>query len=397
VRATFSPIFTSGKMKGMLGFVKTTADNLVNELDKFASSEEEAECKKVYGCYTMDGLASAAFGMDINSFEKGNNSLFTKYAESLFKMSAIEAILMAFKMTVPGFPYFLEGLNINIWKKKETKFFYEVILSTIKTRREGRQERRNDLVDLMMDSIKQDIKLEEDEKQEEQYEKDMKLEVDKKSKSMDEDVLVATAMIFMMAGYDTTATLLSYGSYALAKNPEAQTRLQEEVDEAFADADGGEEFPDYSVIQALPYLDMVVHETLRLYAPVPMNNREATMDYRIPGTEVHLKKGDLLSFSVEGLHRDPAHWSHPEEFYPEHFSKEEKATRSPYAFQAFGQGPRNCIGMRFALLEAKVALLAVCRRFTFLPGTKMKEPLRQDPNSQLGWPKGGIWVNVQRR
>ena len=70
--------------------------------------------------------------------------------------------------------------------------------------------------------------------------------------------------------------------------------------------------------------------------------------------------------------------------------------------------------MRFALLEAKVALLAVCRRFvpvgeaivflpncvfrfTFLPGTKMKEPLRQDPNSQLGWPRGGIWVNVQRR
>ena len=107
---------------------------------------------------------------------------------------------------------------------------------------------------------------------------------------MDEDVLVATAMIFMMAGYDTTATLLSYGSYALAKNPEAQTRLQEEVDEAFADAEEGEEFPDYSVIQALPYMDMVVHETLRLYAPVPMNNREATMDYRIPGTEVHLKK-----------------------------------------------------------------------------------------------------------
>ena len=169
---------------------------------------------------------------------------------------------------------------------------------------------------------------------------------------MDEDVLVATAMIFMMAGYDTTATLLSYGSYALAKNPEVQTKLQEEVDEAFAEADG--EFPDYSAIQALPYLDMVVHETLRLYAPIPMNNREATVDYRIPGTEVHLKKtvlylkhfhiqvnlkkGDLLSFSVEGLHRDPAHWSHPEEFYPEHFSKEEKATRSPYAFQAFGQG-----------------------------------------------------------
>ena len=77
-------------------------------------------------------------------------------------------------------------------------------------------------------------------------------------------------------------------------------------------------------------------------------------------------------------------------------------------------GPRNCIGMRFALLEAKVALLAVCRRFatihclffssqpffsrfTFQAGTKTKEPLRQDPNSQIAWPKGGIWVHMQRR
>ena len=69
----------------------------------------------------------------------------------------------------------------------------------------------------------------------------------KKTKSVDEDVVVATSMILMMAGYDTTATLLSYTSYALSKNPEVQTKLQEEVDEAFAGAEN--EFPDYSVIQ----------------------------------------------------------------------------------------------------------------------------------------------------
>ena len=69
----------------------------------------------------------------------------------------------------------------------------------------------------------------------------------KKTKSVDEDVVVATSMILMMAGYDTTATLLSYTSYALSKNPEVQTKLQEEVDEAFAGAE--DEFPDYSVIQ----------------------------------------------------------------------------------------------------------------------------------------------------
>merc|ERR1712107_914338 len=168
-----------------------------------------------------------------------------------------------------------------------------------------------------------------------------------------------------------------------------------EVDQAFEDNNG--EMPDYNVIQSLPYIDMVLHETLRKYNPVSLNTRSCTQDYRIPGTDITLKKDDLISFSPKGLHEDPEHFSHPDEFYPEHFSKEEKATRSPYAFQAFGQGPRNCIGMRFALLEAKVALLAVCRRFTFLAGTKTKEPLRQDPNSQIAWPKGGIWVNMRRR
>ena len=91
------------------------------------------------------------------------------------------------------------------------------------------------------------------------------------------------------------------------------------------------------------------------------------------------------------------HWTHPDKFYPEHFSKEERAVRSPYAFQAFGQGPRACIGMRFALLEAKVALVAVLRNFTLLPGTKTKEPLKQDPISGVNWPQGGLWVKVAKR
>ena len=68
-----------------------------------------------------------------------------------------------------------------------------------------------------------------------------------------------------------------------------------------------------------------------------------------------------------------------------------------YAFQAFGQGPRACIGMRFALLEAKIGVMAVMRKFTFTPGTKTKEPLELDPQQQLGWVKGGLWANIKRR
>jgi len=339
----------------------------------------------------MDGLATAAFGMNVNSFGS-EESLFTKYAAELFKVNGLEVAKLMLKYLVPGMDFVLETFNINLWKKKETKFFYDVIKSSIKARREGRQERRNDLIDLMMDAITQDLPT--DAEGQEQYEKDMTLKVDN-NKAIDEDMVVATAMVFMMAGYDTTATTLSYASYRLSKHPEQQEKLQEEVDQAFADADG--QFPDYSTIQSMTYLDMVIHETLRLHSPVPVNTREAGADYTIPGTNMHLKKGDLVSFVPTALQKDPAHWSHPDDFYPEHFSKEEKAGRSPYAFQAFGQGPRACIGMRFALLEAKVALVALCRKFTFLPSTKTQEPLVQDPSEQLLWPIGGLWVRLERR
>ena len=68
-----------------------------------------------------------------------------------------------------------------------------------------------------------------------------------------------------------------------------------------------------------------------------------------------------------------------------------------YAFQAFGQGPRACIGMRFALLEAKVAFLSVLQKYSFKPGTKTIEPLVLDVTSGLAWVKGGLWARVEMR
>ena len=68
-----------------------------------------------------------------------------------------------------------------------------------------------------------------------------------------------------------------------------------------------------------------------------------------------------------------------------------------YVFQSFGQGPRACIGMRFALLEAKVGVMAMMRRFSFKPGTKTIEPLAMDPELQIAFPKGGLWVNIEER
>jgi len=393
LRTVFTPIFTSGKMKGMLKFIKHIAGDLTNEMEMKAKKGEEFELKDVFGKYSMDAMASSAFGVDAESFTN-ENSKFVKYAAETFKQSKLDIVVFLVKL-IPGVPKLFSWLKLNTFKAKETKFFRDVILQTIRTRRETK-ERKNDLVDLMLDCIKDESPVEEKEEVIDQYENDMKLTHTKKSKhQVDELSIVATALVLLVAGYDTTGMTLSYLAYAMSKNPEVQKKLQEEVDQAFEESGG--EIPDYSVIQSLPYLDMVVHETLRVHSPTGVNFRVANKDYKLPGTDIVLKTGDMISWNARSLHVDPDHWTNPTEFYPEHFSKEEKANRNPYAFQAFGQGPRACIGMRFALLEAKVAVLSVLRKLSFKPGTKTIEPIVIDAESQLDWAKGGLWAFVEAR
>jgi len=128
-----------------------------------------------------------------------------------------------------------------------------------------------------------------------------------------------------------------------------------------------------------------------------MTVRACTKDYNIPGTDIVLKRNDTVSFCNSGYHKDSRYYSHPDEFYPEHFNPEEKAKRNPHAFQGFGQGPRACLGQRFALLEIKVAVVSVWRKYSFLPGTKTIEPLVLDNSMVMNWVKGGLWAKVTER
>jgi cytochrome P450 len=185
------------------------------------------------------------------------NSVFLRYAARIFKNNPWD-MFMLFMRFVPGFRYILTGLKINTNKPRETKFLSKLVRQTIKQRRESGQ-RRNDLIDLMIDCIKEDktdeTRVEDHpEEEEDQYEQDMKLKSDHnaqdgrhKNIKLDEDIVVATAMVFLVAGYDTTGITLSCLAYHLAKQPDIQERLRQEIDEAFEAAGG--HMPDYSVIQ----------------------------------------------------------------------------------------------------------------------------------------------------
>ena len=324
VRQAFSPIFTSGKMKHMMKFIQHVSNDLVGDLDAKAKAGNEFEAKSVFGKFSIDALASSAFGVNAESF-KNEDSVFVKHAARIFKTKALDMLALAVRM-IPGVPSIFTTLNISTTAPEATRFFVDIIKRTIKMRRQS-NERKNDLIDLMLDAIKEDNITEEEEEPEDQYEKDMKMKKTGRRKQLDEDNIVATAMVLLVAGYDTTGMTLSYMAYQLSINPEVQQRLQEEIDEAFDEAGG--KFPDYNVIQSLPYLDQVIHETLRFYTPIGMNLRAVEKDYKLPDSNIFLKKGDGITYNARFFHFNPKYWSHPDEFYPEHFSKEEKAARNP--------------------------------------------------------------------
>lgn len=394
VRSTFSPVFTSGKMKMMMKFIKEISEKLVNELDIAAENKTDVELKETFGKFSMDTIASCAFGVDAESFEN-KNSLFVENAANIFKISLVDGLRFVVLHLIPGMNKVFDMLNINVMKPKETSFFVDVIRKTIEHRRESKT-RRNDLIDMMLDAMSEDSNNDKEENESlDQYEKDMTMDYVSGIKEYDEKTIVSTAMVLMAAGYDTTAITLAFAVHEMVKNTQIQTQLQKEIDDAYAEAEGG--VPDYNTIQNLPYLDQVIHETLRMHPVFNMNRTCVVPEYKVPGTEYTIKKDQRVIINVSGIHNDPQFYPNPEIFNPENFSKENRNKRSPYAFLGFGQGPRACIGMRFALLEAKIGLAAVMRNFSFERCEKTVDEPEIDPTSTLGYVKEGLWVRVLHR
>ncbi|KAK3089105.1 hypothetical protein FSP39_000857, partial [Pinctada imbricata] len=184
------------------------------------------------------------------------------------------------------------------------------------------------------------------------------------------DEVVANTFIFFIAGYDTTANTLSFFAYNLAMNPECQDKCIEEVDRVL-----GEDKPNYDNVLKLQYLDNCLNETLRMYAPAAVTNRHVEEECNIGGYRV--PKGAGINICIYAIHHDPEYWPEPYKFNPDRFSPGEKEKHHPYAFLPFGHGPRNCIGMRLAQLEAKAAMASVLQKYRFVRCTETEVNMKQ--------------------
>ncbi|XP_037077826.1 cytochrome P450 6B1-like [Pollicipes pollicipes] len=196
------------------------------------------------------------------------------------------------------------------------------------------------------------------------------------------------SVLFLIVGYDTTASLLAFAAYCLATPPDVQNDAHREIDDVLQRHDGQ---LTYDAVAEMTYLDRVLSETLRLYPPVIRMEQQCSRDYTLPDTNVHIPRGTIIQMSIMNIHRDHAYHPDPLLLDPDRFLPEAKETRHPCACMPFGSGPRNCTGMRFALFEAKVALIAVLRENRLEPSKRTPPPpMPLDEDKFLLTPKKGM-------
>ncbi|XP_037080573.1 cytochrome P450 4C1-like [Pollicipes pollicipes] len=163
---------------------------------------------------------------------------------------------------------------------------------------------------------------------------------------------------FMFEGHDTTTSCINWALYNIARSPDVQRRIERELDDVFG---GDDRAPTREDIGSLKYLECAIKESMRLFPPVTLFSRRVYETAQI--REYEVPSGiDILIFPYM-IHRDPNHWPDPDKFDPDRFSPEATKGRHPYSYVPFSAGLRNCIGQRFALLEVKVMVAAILRRF----------------------------------
>jgi len=206
------------------------------------------------------------------------------------------------------------------------------------------------------------------------------------------DEIVGNTFLLLLAGYETTANTLSMCVYLLAANPAKEVKMLEEIDRLGA-KNGG--LPSADDLEEYVYVEAVVKEALRLYGPVNQVRRTCKQTTTVVhgGRAITVHEGDEVHAAVAFMHHQAEYFPEPNDFIPERFLVGGPliAKQNLRAFNPFGMGPRQCVAAKFAMQEAKLALIILFSKFRFelREGYKMETEMTATISA-----RGGVPVHV---
>ncbi|XP_055529175.1 probable cytochrome P450 9f2 isoform X2 [Wyeomyia smithii] len=400
MRTTLSPAFTGSKIRQMFELVSTCAESAADFFltEAKAGRKLEYEMKDVFTRFGNDVIASVAFGIKVDSLRERENDFYVK-GKAMLNFTTPMTLLKVILFRVA--PALTRWMKIDISNPNLLAYFKGMILDNMH-QREVHGIVRNDMIQMMMQLRKGAAQQqnEDPEPKDAGFAAVDEIPVKKSAHNREwtENELIAQCFLFFLAGFESVSTCLAFVCYELLANLDVQQKLYEEILSTDKQLEGKP--LTFEALQKMPYMDMVVSETLRMWPPAPVIDRFCVKDYVFDdnaGTRVKIDKWQTLWFPIAALHRDPQYYPDPYKFNPERFSEENRDNINPAAYLPFGVGPRNCIGSRFALMEVKAIVYNLLKNFTLERTEKTKIPLRLVESIVVMQAKDGIWLELKPR
>ncbi|XP_053405513.1 cytochrome P450 3A24-like [Mercenaria mercenaria] len=412
LRSLISPSFSSGKLREMqprlLKCINVLTDCLYEKTGK--AGEVECDLRTILGALTMDIICSTSFGIEMETL-KNMESEFTKHAKVVSTLNIESNPVNALPLIIPSIRHVFEFLDLDYVNKTSLNYVRNAVAEMIAYRKTQTETHFKDTLHNLMNAHKGQKKLDINgnianvsetgkfdsrtaqtntgHTRSETFPKNLKDFQHFKEKGLTDDELAANALIILMAGYDTTATTLTWMCYLLAMNPNIQDTLVGEIDNSI-----GTDDPDYECAMKLEYLDWFLCETLRLYPAANRTGRDACVDTSVCGCKI--PKGLSVTVPIFALHRMPKYWSEPEKCIPERFSPANRNNINPYVYIPFGVGPRACVGIRMAQLMCKIVMVKILQHFRLESCDRTENPPLLE-KSLLTKPVNGMFLKLVSR
>lgn len=351
MRATLSPAFTGSKMRQMFELVSDCANDVVHTFLAKAKANNviDIEMKDFFSRYTNDVIASCAFGLKVNSFMNPENEFYVN-GRKMMNFTGFSMMLRMFLLI--KLPWIGRLFKLEFSEMSTAKLFKSIILDAMNMRKK-QNIYRPDMINIMMEVREGNLKY----PVEDNNNKSNKMEADGFATVEESDVgrtsvtqkwndneIVAQCLLFFVAGFETSSTMLTLTSYELVANPDIQQKLYEEIVQTNEDVNGNP--ITYDILQKMKYMDQVICEILRKWPPAVQTDRLCIKDYVYNDGKhkFNVEKGITFLIPILGLHRDERYFPNPERFDPDRFNDVNRDNIIPGTYIPFGVGPRNCIG-----------------------------------------------------
>ncbi|XP_077559258.1 cytochrome P450 3A14-like isoform X2 [Haemaphysalis longicornis] len=381
IRNAVTQGLSAAKLKLMMPEFERSADLFLKRLSEVAGKEVNSYDE--YQKLSMDYTARGAFGVDTIFQHEPDHVLLTTAKKVLDGVMTGPSHMIAQSTSTLGvlmkpFYSFLAFFGSFTFAAlaKET-------LKVVEMRRKNPSLRRPDILQNLIDATTaSDKKCQ-----------SSSAEGSSKGRSLSNEEVFMTANSLFIAGFDTTATTLTYVTFCIAKHLDVQTKLRQEIREILTENQADLDYD--TTMKKLPYLKQVVKESLRLFPPALIfSTRRAKADFEYNG--VQYKSGTCVMAPTYQVHTDNRYWPDAQMFDPNRFSAENEGAVQKMAQQPFGLGPRRCVGMRMAELVVKYTISRILLKFSVELSDKQKGTLDITGHGMASLPATGPWLVFRR-